>query len=55
MHFCEPKVVPMSTETGNGSKRDFLLGYNVPRVTIQHTRLISTVWEQETRIIILMH
>ena len=36
MHFFESQVVSMSTESGNGSKLDFLLGYNLPRVTIPH-------------------
>ena len=36
MHLFEPQVVSMSTESGNGSKLDFLLGYNLPRVTIYH-------------------
>ena len=36
MHFFEPQVVPMSIETANGSKLEFLLGYNLPRVTIHH-------------------
>ena len=48
MHFFESQVVSMSTEFGNGSKLDFLLGYNLPRVTIHITRLNSTVWEQHT-------
>ena len=30
MHFFEPQVVSMSIETGNGSKLEFLLGYNLP-------------------------
>ena len=36
MHFFESQVVSMSTENGNGSKLDFLLGYTLPRVTIHH-------------------
>ena len=36
MHFFESQVVSMSTESGNGSKLDFLLGYNLPRITIHH-------------------
>ena len=36
MHFFEPQVVLMSIETGNGSKLEFLLGYNLARVTIHH-------------------
>ena len=36
MHFFEPQVVSLSTETGNGSRLDFILGYNLPRVTIYH-------------------
>ena len=36
MHFFEPKVVSMSTESGNDSKLDFLLGYNLARVMIHH-------------------
>ena len=36
MHFFEPQVVSMSIESGNGSKLDFLLGYNLPRATIHH-------------------
>ena len=36
MHFVESQVVSMSTESGNGSKLDFLLEYNLPRVTIHH-------------------
>ena len=38
MHFFEPQVglVPMTIETGNGSKLEFLLGYNLPRVAIHH-------------------
>ena len=36
MHFFEPHVVSMSTESGNGSKLNCLLGYNLPRVRIHH-------------------
>ena len=35
-HFFEPQVVSMSTESGDGSKLDFLLGYNLSRVTVHH-------------------
>ena len=36
VHLIEPQVVSVSTENGNGSKLDFLLGDNLPRVTIHH-------------------
>ena len=36
MQFFVPQVVSMSTESGNGSKLNFLLGYNLPRVRIHH-------------------
>ena len=36
IHFFELQVVSMSTENGNGSKLEFLLGYNLPRVRIHH-------------------
>ena len=36
VHSFETQVVSMSTEPGNISKFDFLLGYNLPRVTIHH-------------------
>ena len=39
MHFFEPKVVSISTESGNGSKLDFLLRYNLPRVRIHHNEV----------------
>ena len=55
MHFFEPEVVSMSIESGNGSKLDVLLGYNLPRVAIHHNAYISAVREQQTRIIIFMH
>ena len=36
MHLFKPQVVSLSTENGNGSKLDFLFGYNLPWVTINH-------------------
>ena len=55
MHLFEPQVVSLSTENGNGSKLDFLLGttYHGLRYTI--TRLIRAVWGQQTRIKVFMH
>ena len=54
MHFFEPQVVSMSTESGNGSKLEILLGHNLPLVTIHYYAVINTVWEQQIRIIIFM-
>ena len=61
MHFFEPQVVSISTESGNGSKLDFffffffLLGYNLPRGTIHHTAVNQHNLGQQTRILIFMH
>ena len=55
MHFFEPEVVSMSTESGNGSKLDFLFGYNLTRVAIYHNAVNQHSLGQQTRIITFVH
>ena len=45
MQFCEFQVVFMSTESGDDSKLDFLLAYNLPRIMIHHNAVTQRHFE----------